>query len=275
VEARTLICEGRLVATAELADTYGYDTDAYDHVFLFRRGGGYELLVIDRTERYQDDGDLASASERVDVSFAPNTAALADMVDARWPSVSGAWWQLLESGRHNDAELHAAWVPERMRRDLDASSTYDKSLATQSGYFGATSLPAEGRGAPAWRDKAVADMAANLADLGWKVRPGPELSPDVEAGGILSTGTVVAGSLWASRFGQEAAVIVRVDDCGEIYARLADPDDLLDASTMNVVRDGARPPGAPADEGLQHVGHAIDELLQSLQAPASGMGFEL
>ena len=37
MEARTLICEGRLVATAELADTYGYDTDAYDHLFLFRR----------------------------------------------------------------------------------------------------------------------------------------------------------------------------------------------------------------------------------------------
>lgn len=275
MEARTLTCEGRLVATAELADTYRYDTDTYNHLFLFQRVGGYELLVVGRTERYRDDGDVASAAATVDVTFAANTAILADMVDARWPSISSAWWQLLESGRHNDAELHAAWVPERMRRDFDAASIYGKRLATQSAYFNGTSLPAEGRSEPGWQDQALADMATNLEGLGWEVRPGPELSPDVEPSGTLATGTVVAGSLWVNRFGHEAAVIMRVDGCGEIYRRLADPDDLLEARRSNVVRDDDPPHEGLTHEGLWHVGDAVHEFLGTLQPPGPGIGFDL
>ena len=275
MEARTLICEGRLVATAELADTYGYDTDAYDHLFLFRRADGYELLVVGRTERYRNDGDLASAAARVDVTFAPNTTALADIVDARWPSMSEAWWQVLESGRHNDRELHDAWVPERMRREFDGASIHDKRLATQSAYLNGTGLPAEGRDAPGWRDKALVDMAANLDGLGWKVRPGPELSPNVEPDGIFSVGTVVVGSLWASRFGHEAAVIVRVDDCGEIYARLADAEDLLDSRSRESAPIDRHGHERLAEEDPRHIGDAVNALLERLQAPAPGIGFEL
>lgn len=36
MEPRTLTCDGQLVATAEVADTYGYDRDQYDHIFLFK-----------------------------------------------------------------------------------------------------------------------------------------------------------------------------------------------------------------------------------------------
>ena len=36
MESRRLTCQGQLVASAEVADTYGYDTDQYDDVFLFR-----------------------------------------------------------------------------------------------------------------------------------------------------------------------------------------------------------------------------------------------
>lgn len=64
-------------------------------------------------------------------------------------------------------------------------------------------------------------------DEGWEV-----LHPDIvevtstaPAGGLLSAGTVIAGALIARRYGREAAILVRVDDCGEIYARLAEEGD--------------------------------------------------
>ena len=286
MEARTMNCEGRLVATAELADTYGYDCDGYDHLFLFQRDGGYELLVVGRAERYADDGHLVEADARVDVTFEPTVTALAELVDARWPKMSNAWWQVLDSARQNDPTLHAAWIPERMRRDLDGVSVHDRSLATQSGYFNGTVLPAKGRGALDWQDKAVEAMGAHLDALGWKVRLGPDLSPDVDPGGILSVGTVVLGSLWASRFGQEAAVIVRVDDCGEIYARLAEPEDLLDQKVMGLAAVGAPPDDVPwparRDEDRRTgtrdpipVGDAIDALLQRPGDATPGLGFGL
>lgn len=36
---------------------------------------------------------------------------------------------------------------------------------------------------------------------------------------------MIAGALIARRYGREAAILVRVDDCGEIYARLAEEGD--------------------------------------------------
>ena len=145
---------------------------------------------------------------------------------------------------------------------------------SRAAYFNGTGLPAEGRDAPGWRDKARADMAVNLDGLGWKVRPGPELSPTVEPGGIFSVGTVVVGSLWASRFGHEAVVIVRVDDCGEIYARLADAEDLLDSKSREFAPIDRHDNERLAEEGPRHIGDAVDALLERLQAPAPGIGFE-
>jgi hypothetical protein len=227
VEPRTLACEGRMVAAVELADTYGYDTDGYDHVFLFRRAAGYELLVVARSERYREDGGLDRAAARVDITSVPSVTALENLVDARWPRMSDAWWKLLDRGREEDPDLHTAWVPERMRRDLDQASVYDKRLATTTAYFSGRDLDATGRKEPGWKEGAVDSVVVLLTERGWTVRPGPELAPDVEPGGILSIGTEVAGSLWAERYGQEVALIIRVDDCGEIYPRLAEADDLL------------------------------------------------
>jgi hypothetical protein len=45
------------------------------------------------------------------------------------------------------------------------------------------------------------------------------------AGGLLSTGTEIVGALVAGRYGYQGAILVRVDDCGEIYARLAEDGD--------------------------------------------------
>ena len=55
-ESRVLTCEGQLVATAEVADTYGHESDHYDNIYLFTNNGGYELLVVGRHERYAEKG---------------------------------------------------------------------------------------------------------------------------------------------------------------------------------------------------------------------------
>lgn len=39
------------------------------------------------------------------------------------------WDKLLDVGHDRDEELHRAWVPERIRRDLDAASFYRTDLA--------------------------------------------------------------------------------------------------------------------------------------------------
>lgn len=276
MESRTLTCQGQLVATAEVADTCGYDTDQYDDVFLFKNDQGYELLVVGRRERYAENGSLNRATVSVDLTAAPSTAALHDVVEARWYSTAGVWWQLLDHGREHDAALHAEWVPERMRRDLDASSVYDKSLALHSGYFGGQELGAPGRREEGWKERAVATAATLLTDRGWQVRPGPELSPEVEPGGLLSTSTEVLGSLWASRYGHEVAVVVRVDDCGEIYSRLADVADIVTASpAVEHDHPGSRDCVGRCD-GLISAGDALERLLGGHLARADpGAALEL
>lgn len=52
-----------------------------------------------------------------------------------------------------------------------------------------------------------------------------EVTPNAPAGGLLSGGTEIAGALLARRYGYEAAILVRVDDVGEIYPRLAEDGD--------------------------------------------------
>ena len=203
-ESRVLTCEGQLVATAEVADTYGHESDHYDNIYLFTNNGGYELLVVGRHERYAENGSLDRATASVDLTTAPSAAALQEVIEARRASTSAVLWQLLDRGREHDDDLYALWVPERMERDLDRSSLFDKSLALRSGYFDGRELGAPGRKENGWKERAVSGAADLLNNRGWLVGPGPELAPSVQAGGILSSSTEVVGSLWASRYGRDS-----------------------------------------------------------------------
>jgi hypothetical protein len=165
-----------------------------------------------------------------------------------------------------------------MERDLDRSSLYDKSLALRSGYYGGRELGAPGRGEEGWRERAVAPAVDLLAERGWQVRPGPDLSSDVEPGGILSGSTEVLGSLWARRYGQEVAVVVRVDDCGEIYCRLAGPNDIVSPERGLDLQPSEAP--VSGEDALQRhpiiVGDALEHLLcRPSDGPAFGWGMEL
>jgi len=283
MEVRNMTCDGQLVATAEVAETYGYDSDLYDNVFVFKNDNGYELLVVGRRERYDADGMLQRALVSVDLTPAPSAAVLQEVVEARWSTTSAVWWQLLDHGRDHDDMLRELWVPERMRRDLDRSSIYDKRLALRTGYYGGHELAAPGRSEDGWKERAVSAVGALLVERGWSVRPGPGLSPDVEPGGILSSATRVVGSLWATRYGHEVPIVVRVDDCGEIYPRLADPADLVhqracsDHLRCDPFPTSARhrDMGGESVAGMVRVGEAVEVVLGQLHPEAPGAGFGL
>jgi|GEM_PF-5461800 len=72
------------------------------------------------------------------------------------------------------------------------ASVYNRDLAYISGYVDPNQLGAPGQALPDWQAHALGDMT---------------------------------GALLARRYGYQAAILVRVNDCGEIYARLAHDDD--------------------------------------------------
>jgi hypothetical protein len=79
-------------------------------------------------------------------------------------------------------------------------------------------------------------MIAHLEELGW------ELSldcPDVLPA-AADVGNPVAGGLYARRYGYETAVIVRVDACGEIYARMADTEEIRGEPFRPIATDDRR-----------------------------------
>lgn len=215
---------GWMVAEADLE--HGYSPyNAFDRVCLFRSPAGWSMLTIARDVRYDDYDRPISGTATVTTSEFATLDELADYVEKGYRA--GAWTQLLDAGHENDPDLYAAWVPERMRRDLDQASVYNRDLAYTAGYFDPDQLGAPGRALPDWQPHALGVMATNLEDHGWDV-----LHPDVievtsaaPTDGMLSTGTEIAGALLARRYGYEAAILVRVDDCGEIYARLAHDGD--------------------------------------------------
>lgn len=215
---------GWMVAETDLE--YGYEpNNAFDKVCVFRNPAGWATVTIARDVRYDDYDRPVSGTATVTTAEFATLSDLAEAIDKGYRA--GAWVQLLDAGHDNDPELHADWVPERMRRDLDQSSVFNRDLAYTAGYFDPDQLGAPGRALPDWQAHALATMAANLDEQGWEVRPlgSADVTPAAPVGGLLSTGTEIAGALVACRYGYEAAILVRVDDCGEIYARLADDGD--------------------------------------------------
>jgi hypothetical protein len=219
--------EGWMVAEANLEHGYAPYTNV-DRVFVFRNPTGWATVTIARHERYADDySDRPTGGQAtVTTSQYASLDELAAAVEGGYRA--GGWLQILDAGHEHDPDLYAAWVPEQMRRDLNEASIYNKDLAYNPGYFDPAQLGAPGRTLPNWQTHALGAMAATLTDEGWDVFHDQEVKVTAPppAGGILSTGTEIAGALRARRYGYEAAILVRVDDCGEIYARLAEAGDV-------------------------------------------------
>lgn len=125
-------------------------------------------------------------------------------------------------------------VAGNLTRDLEHRVT-DDDLAVASGFFNGRPLPARGRSVDGWPRGALEAMAGHFEKLGWRVQPDrPSVPNTVDRGGICSESTEIVGALRARRYGWEAPILVRVDDCGEIYARLVEPGDVLNAKLRMV-----------------------------------------
>jgi hypothetical protein len=130
--------EGRLIATAEVLDTRQHEEDRWQSLYVFRTDDGFNLVTFGRRESSDRRGaDRGPLDIRVD--HPGDLRELHHVVSDRTPAGSDAWWRILDAGRHHDDELYAAWVPERIRRDLDPVSMFDVGLVPVSGLFeGAT-----------------------------------------------------------------------------------------------------------------------------------------
>jgi hypothetical protein len=163
-----------------------------------------------------------------------------------------------------------------VKRDLQLLSVHDQDLATRTDYVGGNALDAPGRHTEDWREEAVAAVAGQFGELGWLVRRG-ELSNDGGPGGIFSIGSEVVGSLWATRYGREVPLVVRVDDCGGIYARLAEPGNVLglgpdEPLQIPAVGEGQSTPHESTEPIL--LGDALDRIT-ARQGSDHGLGLDL
>ena len=216
--------EGRQIAEVDLRSRYG----SFDHVVVFRGPQSWTVLTIDRSERYDDEGALERAGAVVSCAELADVAALREFCERR-----DCWREVLDAGHSEDPDLYAAWVPHRVDDDLDASSIHNRDLALATTYLGGQLVPSPARALPGWEAEACAAMAVNLDDRGWQVRG--TLTPS--SGASQPGDNVVVGALEAWRYGWAVAIVVRVDCCGEVYARRADDHEVIGARALLPLRD--------------------------------------
>lgn len=126
--------EGRLVATTEVLDPGHQEQDRWQSLYVFRTDEGFNVVTFGRRDAYDQSG-MERGPLDITVDHPSDLRELHDLVSNRAPAGSDAWWQILEEGRHHDEELCAAWVPERIRRDLEPVSSFGIELVPVSGFF--------------------------------------------------------------------------------------------------------------------------------------------
>lgn len=192
-----------------------------DHVWLFRSSGSWTVLTLRRTERWTDEGERAGGSARV---FVEEMASL-DVVHESIRDQYGesGWRDLLDAAHTEDPELFRKWVPIQVERDLDRAVFYRPDLS------GTT-------------DSLVVDALADLRhEIAGHLRlAGFEVVAVVPPARRRRRGeNVVLAQAIVRRYGFELATIVRIDDAGEVYPRLADADDLAGPTIRELGDDDA------------------------------------
>lgn len=210
--------DGWEVAQVELERSWS-GRELPDKCSLYRSPSTWTLVTANRQVRYGDNDEPKSGRTTITTSTFATLDELAEYVEGAY--TSGAWVELLDAGYQNDAELYRAWGPERIRRDFDASSIFNKDLARYTGLFEGQPVPAPARELPGWENEAVAAMAAHLTGSGFQVldeRPVLHRD-DREKDPVL-------GALRVRRYGWDAVGVVRVDEVGEIFIRVPDASEV-------------------------------------------------
>jgi hypothetical protein len=221
--------DGWGVATLSLERRYALGEAFPDKVFLFRAPDCWPLVVLRHSEREGPEGLSGHAS--VTLLRLASVNALAAHVERTYGPA--AWYDLLEAGR-DDPDLFAAWVPEWFPRAFDKASIKRKDLALFTGLWSGEPVPAPGRELAGWESEALAQMAARLVELGFRVTeviPAPAGELPTEQLGPLENPLI--GELRVRRYGFEVTGLVRVDSVGEVYLRL--PDDPIFATVEEEV----------------------------------------
>lgn len=195
-----------------------------EEVTVFRAPEGWSVLTVSRFERYDDGGSLESGEAWVSATTVADLDGLREVLDGR-----DAWSELLEAGHEHDRDLYAAWVPLKIDRELDQSSIYNRDLAQATAYLGGRPVPAPGRALPGWEAEATAAMATHLEDRGWRVRGDRLPAPGL---GSAPGDNTVLGLVEGWRYGWAVAIVVRVDFCGEVYARRADDEEVQGGAAL-------------------------------------------
>ncbi len=219
--------DGWVVARAELERSWSH-RQLPDTVWLFRSPAAWSMASMNRWVRYDDAGEPAGGKATVAAEVFSDLDQVAAHVERTY--VGGSWVQLLDAGHDHDDELYRAWVPERIRREFDQASIYNRDLAEAAGHLDARSLPAPGRALPDWRDHALEAMALRVQELGYDLVAGRR---EPSSGGGPGPNEVV-GVLLLGRYGSQVPAVVRVDGCGEIYLRLADDEEVCGAAVEPV-----------------------------------------
>ena len=210
--------DGWEVAQVELERSWS-GRELPDKCSLYRSTSTWTLVTVNRQVRYGDNDEPKSGRTTITTSTFATLDELAEHVEGAY--TSGAWVELLDAGYQNDDELYRAWGPERIRRDFDASSIFNKDLARYTGLFEGQPVPAPARELPGWENEAVAAMAAHLSGSGCQVldeRPVLHRD-DRERDPVL-------GALRVRRYGWDTVGVVRVDEVGEIFIRVPDASEV-------------------------------------------------
>ena len=217
--AERLHIEGWLVSLVELEARWSR-SELPETVWLFRSPTGWTLGRMRRRVQYDDRDIPMRGSATVSAEFFSDLDQVGAYVERSYRS--GSWVDVLDAGYDRDPDLYRAWVPERIQRDFQEASIYNRDLAEATGHFNPQSLPAAGRALPDWQENTLEYMATHLQELGFEVFPEQR---DVVTGATRRDNPVLGG-LRISRYGFKVAAVVRVDACGEVYVRLADTSEV-------------------------------------------------
>jgi len=198
---------GALVAAVDLhqqPSTY----QPPDHVSVFRDEHSWTLVLVTRTERWDDAGhqDLQRCHARVVSVGVASIGDLADRVRGRYGETG--WRCLLDAG-NDDPDLFRAWVPGAIERELEAARFFRDDL-----------VPSMDRFTSADVNDLVIDIGDHLRVARFRVvAVDPPNRPT-----RLGENLVVAQAV-VRKYGREVDVIIRMDCAGEVYLRVADEQD--------------------------------------------------
>ncbi|MEX2548448.1 MAG: hypothetical protein WD830_11790 [Chloroflexota bacterium] len=208
---QSVTVDGVLVVTLEL-ERRPSRYEPLDHIWLFQSSDSWTLLTLRRTERWTDGGAQApvGGTATVQVEEVGCVDALADRIRRHYGE--SGWTGVLDAGHINSDELFRQWVPVQVERDLDRAVFFRPDLVAIGGL--SSRQLAEVRG----------DVEQQLGTAGFAVvEVGPPRRPTRPGENLVLAEAIVR------RYSHEIITVIRVDSAGEIYPRLADPDDVTGA----------------------------------------------